>query len=132
MQWTTTSVGIIGIEVGIFIILLLIYLFRPRNAKQVTTEVDKLTSFLDKADEESLIKLTELEHREVTRTNTLHRNVEKINRLLTDRPEATSADLGHLSKEYLKVIKAVDAIHLREIERLKQENKHLKRRHHHD
>ena len=129
MQWISTPEGILGIEGIVFTLIMILLIFRPTSPKTMAKEVDSLTHFLDKVDKESLIKLSELDQRDSTRQDTIHCNLKAIDDVLKEcKTKQSCDDLHHVSDEYIKIIKAVDAIRLREIEQLKAHNKQLKRK----
>ncbi len=128
MQWISTSEGILSIEFIVFILLVIIYIFRPTSPKTMGKELDHFTHFLDKVDQESLIHLSELDQRDIKRTDTIQSNLDAIDTVLKEcKTKQSCDDLHHVSDEYLKIIKAVDAIRSREIKQLKEQNKQLKR-----
>lgn len=129
MQWFSTPEGILGIEAIAFILIMMLYIFKPTSAKTMAKEVDSFTHFLDKVDKESLIKLSELDSRDASRQDTIQCNLNTIDEVLKEcKTKQSCDDLHHVSDEYLKIIRAVDAIRSREIKQLKAQNQQLKRK----
>lgn len=121
MTLASTAEGILVLEVIIGTLIILIYLFRSTTNKQIEEDVTKFTKFLDRVDEESLIRFTQLDQRGDDRIDSIKHNIDIISTTMKQSgSEQSRQDMLTVSQEYIKIIRAVEAIKARQINELKQ------------
>lgn len=133
MQWLQTMGSIISAEVGIFLLLVLFIVYRF-TTKTAEKDMDRVEDFLEKIDSESLIHISDLEQRAEDHRDTIKKNITTITHvksILKDTVKQQPTEgvvsvvddcLTSMSENYLKVIKAIEAIKQREIDHLKEQN----------
>lgn len=129
MPLSNSTEGILTIELIIFTAIIIAYFLKPTTPTDINKDIDNLTDFLDKVEEESLIRLSDIDERDNTRDNSIKRNVDVIDEKLKHCKSAEScSDIHIVSREYLKILTAIEAIRAREIKQLKKEIEQLKRK----
>lgn len=135
MGFISSVPGIVLIELLALLGLLFFFIGRFTNKKS-NNDMAVMSEFLDKIDQETLIRLSNMEHRSENHRETIRKDLEAINSeqcllksLLDKAGIITLADnsLSRITHHYLKVITSISAITSREKNQLKHDNEVLSR-----